>query len=222
MKTQTDGPMKTSAVLELIRALPGARLEVPEEGPAHDRAILAFLGVKHLDKPQDTLVVDEEHGVDEPAEVAEYLDLIHGLVEDQRLFVSERVVLAGKVGVTREDFYNTYIVYTAVSVSNLPITEVELPSSIDTAQDLLAWIKWWGKITYRTRFERGKMGFLCEIAKACRTDASRTYELLDFVNELLEAKLIKEEIVPFKDTHKGTKGKQIHGLPAATHTLRAL
>ena len=222
MQTQTDGPIKANAVLELIRALPGARLEVPRSGYTHDRAIAVFLGAKHLDKLEEDLVVDKDKGLDERAELTSYVDVIHGLVEDQRLFVSERVISLGNAGVIEEEFFETLTVYTMVASGAIPLIEVELPGEIRSAEDLYRILKWRGAVTYRTRFEPGTLGHLCEIAKSFGDDPSRNDDYLGYVEELRAAKRLEETVVPFADTQQGSKEKVMKNLPAAHHTLRAL
>lgn len=211
MKTQTDGPMKTNTALELVRGLPGARLQVPRDGYAHKRAIAVALGADHLDKPEDALT-DEEHD-----ELDKYVDLIHELAEDHLLISFVKPISLGRGGTTQEEVVMFDIVYTATSNR-----AISLFGPIRTADDLLAHVRRRGSVQYRTRFERGHQGFLCEIAQACGEDAPRTNQLLDFVATLREANLLEEVVVPFLDTHKASKGETVPNIPAATHTLRAL
>ncbi len=220
--------MKSNEVLEIIRGLPSASIQVPRDGYAHKRAIAAMLGVTHLDKPEFQLVVNDETGIDERAELDAYVDLVHGLAEDHGLIAFVKPYLLGYGGsTTQSPVYGYDVIYTvatnqAVSLLRLSDLEVEPGSPIDSAQDLFELIVEEGRLVYYTWFEPGAQPYRTTLPKYCGENLSRDEVLRGFSDELLKAGRISHEEIPYLAKHMESKGAVIDNIPAAVHILRAV
>ena len=227
MKTQTDGPMKSNEALEIIRGLPSASIQVPRDGYLHKRAIAAALGATHLDKPESQLVVDQDAGINECAELDAYVDIVHGLAEDHALITFEKPFLLGYGGsTTQSPVYGYDVIYTVATnqaVSLLKLSDLEgVPGSpIATAEDLLELIEEEGRLVYHTWFEPGAQPYRTSLPQYCGEDLSSDEKLRGFRDELLESGRISHEEIPYLAKHMESKGAVIDNVPATVHILRA-